>query len=88
MTRLTLGTAMMQHPTFEEGEVLPDSIEPRLAEAGPLIEDAAQQGCDILCLPELFADPKQGTEMDRFAEVPGGPVTTWLSEQAKGAEQC
>ena len=83
MTRLTLGTAMMQHPTLAEDEVLPDTIDPRLEEAAGLVEEAAGRGCDILCLPELFADPKQGTEMAAFAEPIGGPVTTWLSEQAK-----
>ena len=36
MTKLTLGTAMMQHPTFLEDEVLPDTADARLAEAAPL----------------------------------------------------
>ena len=83
MTKLTLGTAMMQHPTFLEDEVLPDTADARLAEAAPLIVEAATRGCDILCLPEYFADSKQGMAAESLAEPVGGPVTTWLSDQAR-----
>jgi len=83
MRRLTLGAAMMRHPTLDKDEVRPDTIGPRLKEADGLVQEAARRGCDILCLPELFADPSQGTEMASFAEDEGGPVTTWLSQTAR-----
>ena len=88
MTQLTIGTAMMQHPSFERNEVLPDTIEPRLDEASALIAEAARRGCDILCLPELFADPTQGTRMADFAETLGGPVTTWLAGKARAHDMA
>ena len=83
MATVVIGTSMMQHPTLAEDEVLPDTIEPRLEEATPLLADAAARGCDFMCLPELFADPSQGTKMVEFAEEAGGPVTTWLSQKAR-----
>ena len=83
MRRLTLGAAMMRHPTLDKDEVRPDTIAPRLKEAAGLVEEAARRDCDILCLPELFADPSQGTEMASFAEDEGGPATAWLSETAR-----
>ena len=83
MRTVTVGTASMRHPMLDEDEILPDTIDPRLEEAGPLLREAAQRGCDFMCLPELFADPTQGTQMERFAEEVGGPVTSWLSQRAK-----
>lgn len=86
MRTLTIGAAMMQHPTLGEGESRPDSIEPRLAEADSLLAEASQRSCDICCLPELFADPSQGTEMATWAEELGGPATSWLARMAR--EYC
>ena len=83
MQTITLGTAMMRHPTLSEDEVLPDTIEPRIQEAEPLLAEAAARGCDFMCLPELFADPSQGTKMVEFAEEAGGPVATRLSQKAR-----
>ena len=83
MRRLMLGTAMMTHPKLDGKEPLPESSAPRLAEADRLVDEAARRGCDLLCLPELFADPTQGVQMRRFAEAPGGPVTTWLADRAR-----
>ena len=83
MGKIVLGTSMMQHPTLAEDEVLPDIIEPRLQEAEALLAEAAARGCDFMCLPELFADPTQGTKMAQFAEEVGGPITTWLAQKAR-----
>jgi len=73
---------MMQHPTLDEREKVPDSSAARLAEAARLVREAAWRGCDFLCLPELFADPSQGLKMREFAEPVGGPVMTWLARMA------
>lgn len=83
MRRITVGAAMMQHYTFDPDEVRPDSLEPRLAEAMSLVEEAASRGCDILCLPELFADPFDTDDMCKWAEPMDGPVNSWLAETAK-----
>jgi predicted amidohydrolase len=83
MRRLTLGAACMQHPTFDEKEVLPDTPEPFLEEAMGLVREAAGRGCDILCLPEHFADPSRSVHAERWAETPGGPITSWLSRAAQ-----
>lgn len=83
MRKLTLGTAMMKHPRLDGKEVLPDTIAPRLEEADGLVREAARRGCDLLCLPELFADPTQGMRARQFAEPLGGPVTTWLADRAR-----
>jgi len=82
MRTVTLGAGAMRHPTLAEDEVRPDTIDPRLAEASGLLAEGARLGCDFMCLPELFADPSQGTEMAKFAESEGGPVTSWLSRKA------
>lgn len=78
-----IGTGMMQHATLDEKDVVPNSCEPRLREAGALVAEAAKRGCDFMGLPELFADPTHGLRMDQWAEIEGGPVTTWLARQAK-----
>ena len=83
MRKLVVGAAQMRHPTMDPGEALPDSAEPRIEEASALVETASGLGCDFLCLPELFADPTQGTRMADFAEEIGGPATGWLSRTAK-----
>ena len=83
MRKITLGAAAMRHPKLDGKEVLPDTIEPRIEEARALAREAARRGCDLLCLPELFADPTQGTQLARFAESPDGPINSWLSDTAK-----
>ena len=83
MRKITLGVASMRHPKLDEEEILPDTITPRIEEAQALANEAARRKCDLLCLPELFADPTQGIEMAKFAEPLGGPITSWLSDTAK-----
>lgn len=83
MRTLTLGTATLKHPKLDGKEALPDTIAPRLQEAEPLLREAARRGCDLVCLPELFADPTQGMRMRQFAEPIGGPVTAWLADRAR-----
>ncbi|OGV77494.1 MAG: hypothetical protein A3K19_27940 [Lentisphaerae bacterium RIFOXYB12_FULL_65_16] len=83
MRTWTIGTGSMLHPTFDANEVLPASIEPRLREAGALLREASRRRCDVMCLPELFADPSQGTQMGKWAEPEGGPVTSWLAATAR-----
>jgi predicted amidohydrolase len=83
MRKLTLGAATMKHPKLDGKEPLPESALPRLEEADRLLQEAARRGCDVLCLPELFADPTQGIQLRRFAEPPGGPVCEWLAGRAR-----
>ncbi len=88
MRKLTLGAASMAHAKLEGKEILPDTIKPRIKEAQGLAEEAARRKCDLLCLPELFADPTQGTQMGKFAEPLGGPITSWLAKRAKTLEMA
>lgn len=83
MASIVLGAASMRHPLLDDSETLPNTIDPRLAEAQELVDEALSRGCELLCLPELFADPTQGTRMSDFAEPLGGPVTSWLADTAK-----
>lgn len=82
MTTVVIGAGTMRHPTFAPHEKRPNTCAPRLKEAATLLAEAEQRGCAIMCLPELFADPSQGTRMRRFAESEDGPVMTWLSQMA------
>lgn len=82
MTTIIVGTGMMRHPTLAPREKRPNTSAPRLKEAASLLADAKRRGCDVMCLPELFADPSQGMLMRRFAESKGGPVMMWLSRMA------
>jgi len=83
MRLVTVGTAMMRHPTFAEGEIRPDSPQPLFEEAEGLIQEAVRQGCDILCLPEAFAQGNRSQEAPETAEPPDGPITSFLSRKAR-----
>ena len=55
-----------------------------LARAGQWAEQAAQQGAELVLLPELFAI---GLEINAnawsFADPQGGPTERWLTETAR-----
>ena len=82
MTTVVIGAGTMRHPTLAPHEKRPNTSAPRLKEAATLLAEAERRGCAVMCLPELFADPSQGTRMRRFAESEDGPVMTWLARMA------
>ena len=82
MWNITIATASMIHPTFEECEKRYDSPEPLLEEAEKNIIEASKQGCDFLCLPELFASLNRSQPLGETAEVFDGPVASFLSTMA------
>jgi nitrilase len=53
--------------------------------AGRLLEEAAQDGCQLAVLPENFAlMPERGKDKARYAEHPGeGPLQDFLAEAAR-----
>jgi len=83
MPTLLLAVAQFPHPTLDPDEVLPTTSVERLVLAERLAREAAARGCGALLLPELFADPTQGTRMAGFAEDLGGPVASWMSRMAR-----
>jgi predicted amidohydrolase len=59
-------------------------IEANLKRAGELVDKAAQDGVQIVLLPELLAAGYQLTQaIWNCGEPTGGPSETWLSEMAK-----
>ncbi|HRU06861.1 MAG TPA: carbon-nitrogen hydrolase family protein, partial [Candidatus Brocadiia bacterium] len=83
MPALLLAVAQFPHPTLDPNETLPANSGERLDLAGRLAREAAGRGCGALLLPELFADPTQGTKMAGFAEELGGPIASWMSRTAR-----
>jgi N-carbamoylputrescine amidase len=78
------------HNTFNVGLIqmaMSDDTEANLARAQELIAQAAGQGADVICLPELFRSRYfcQTEDADLFdlAESIPGPSTQALGEQAK-----
>ncbi len=83
MRKLTIGTGTMRHATLDPNDPVPASADARFQEAEGLVSEARRRGCDVLCLPELFADPSQGVKMNTWAEEIGGPATAWLARMAR-----
>ncbi len=60
-------------------------VSANLTLAGRLLEEAAQDGCQLAVLPENFAlMPERGKDKARYAEHPGeGPLQEFLAEAAR-----
>jgi len=60
-------------------------VSANLTLAGRLLEEAAQDGCQLAVLPENFAlMPERGKDKARYAEHPGeGPLQDFLAEAAR-----
>jgi agmatine deiminase len=62
--------------------------EENLRKAGAYIREAAAQGAEIVCLPELFHTRYFPTRRGSFekAEAIPGPTSRWLAEAARGSK--
>jgi N-carbamoylputrescine amidase len=61
----------------------PAPLADRLARAERLIEEAAQQGAEVVLLPELFNTGYSYSEMNHYlAETLSDPTPTWMQETA------
>ncbi|MEQ8236657.1 MAG: carbon-nitrogen hydrolase family protein [Syntrophomonadaceae bacterium] len=54
-----------------------------LAHAGQMVDEAAQNGAQIVVLPEIFSIPYQTDLMVKHAEVCPGPTTFYLADLAR-----
>lgn len=62
--------------------VVTDDKADNLKRASTLIDRAAAQGAEIVCLPEMFTTPYDNDFFLRFAESQEGPTTEMLSKTA------
>ena len=71
---VTIGLAQM--PTV-------DDLTQNLTTAAAYVKEAAAEGADIVCLPEMFACPYQNEAFVRYREPAGGTIWQALSAMAK-----
>ncbi len=87
MNKLKCGLIQMslKGDTSESTDAIRDQM---IAAHIPLIEDAAQQGVQVLCFQEVFTTPYFCPSQDRkwyasAEKIPGGHTVTLMQEQAK-----
>ncbi|MBN1671057.1 MAG: carbon-nitrogen hydrolase family protein [Kiritimatiellae bacterium] len=84
MKRITLGSIMLPHPPADENESPKfESAEPLIDEAERHIQEAADRGCHIVCLPETFASLRRNSPPEKTGEEMDGYCMTRLSGIAK-----
>lgn len=62
-----------------------DDLQKNLTLAGEMIEEAARNGAEIVCLPEMFCCPYENSKFIEYAEPEGGEVHSYLSRSAARA---
>jgi len=62
--------------------------EQNIKKARIMIEEAANNGADIIVLPEIFNSPYQAKLFPEYAEPFPGPTTNFLSRMARAYQVC